>query len=278
MENIGNIDVDIQKDEFFSKLESLKLWLFLDYGLGLRAIIDNLLEPLKTNISDEQMDKFIFGVKILKESGKIRDWQYNYFVKDLSNKKLVHVDGKWHPVNKLNTNYSELAKLLTDLIFKSKEKGKKGTIKMIDHIINTNDKVKIQNYLLEFKPYLNYLFSQYLESPQDLLNYTSFIKQKSKIGDEMETKVINDLTNLGHEILYRGGDGDFIDMKFSVDLIIKTPSGVIKTIQVKSSEWQVKSFISDFNSGRHSSVDIVIYPKDGKNVAISTKTKKVKTF
>jgi hypothetical protein len=278
MENIGNIDVDTQKNEFFSKLESLKSWLFLDYGLGLRVIIDTLLEPLKTNISDDQMDKFIFGVKILKESGKIRNWQFDNFVKELPNRKLVHADGKWHPVNKLNTNYSELAKLLTDLIFKSKEKGKKGTIKMIDHIINTNDKVKIQNYLLEFKPYLNYIFSQYLESPQDLLNYTSFIKQKSKIGDEMETKVINDLTNLGHEILYRGGNGDFIDMKFSVDLIIKTPSGVIKTIQVKSSEWQVKSFISDFNSGRHSSVDIVIYPKDGKNVAISTKTKKVKTF
>jgi hypothetical protein len=278
MENIGNIDVDTQKNEFFSKLESLKSWLFLDYGLGLRVIIDTLLEPLKTNISDDQMDKFIFGVKILKESGKIRNWQFDNFVKELPNRKLVHADGKWHPVNKLNTNYSELAKLLTDLIFKSKEKGKKGTIKMIDHIINTNDKVKIQNYLLEFKPYLNYIFSQYLESPQDLLNYTSFIKQKSKIGDEMETKVINDLTNLGHEILYRGGDGDFIDMKFSVDLIIKTPSGVIKTIQVKSSEWQVKSFISDFNSGRHNSVDIAIYPKDGKNVAISTKTKKVKTF
>jgi hypothetical protein len=58
-----------------------------------------------------------------------------------------------------------------------------------------------------------------------------------EIGDEMGTKVINDLTNLGHKILYRGGDGDFIDMKFSVDLIIKTPSGVIKTIQVKTSEW-----------------------------------------
>jgi hypothetical protein len=196
----------------------------------------------------------------------------------LSNEKLVFIEGKWHPVNKLNTNYSELSKLLTDLLFKSKEKGKKRDIELIYNIINTDDRIKIQNYLLEVKPYLNILFTQYLESPRDLLNYNSHIKNSSELGDESETKVINNLTKLGYEILYRGGDGDFIDMKFSVDLIVKTPSGVIQTIQVKSSERQAKLFISEFNSGKHNSVDFVIYPKDGKNVVISTKTKKIKTF
>ena len=269
---------NIQKEDFSSKLNSLGKWLYLYDGLGLSVIIDKLLDPLKTNISHDQIKKFILGAKILKESGKIRDWQYDYFVKNLSNEKLVFIEGKWHPVNKLNTNYSELSKLLTDLLFKSKEKGKKRAIELIYNIINTDDRIKIQNYLLEVKPYLNILFTQYLESPRDLLNYNSHIKNSSELGDESETKVINNLTKLGYEILYRGGDGDFIDMKFSVDLIVKTPSGVIQTIQVKSSERQAKLFISEFNSGKHNSVDFVIYPKDGKNVVISTRAKQSSKF
>lgn len=260
------------------KLDSLKSWLFLDSGLGLRRIIDDLLEPLKTSIGDDDILKFSEGAKLLKDAGKINEWRYNKFLEELPSKVRVHVDGKWHPVNKLNTNYSDLAELITDLLFQSKNKGRPAATEIIDTISNTNDESEIKKVLLKYKKNLRLLFDTYLNSSEDLLNYTENIKKSSSKGESIEEEVSNSLEKLGYKVLYRGGDGDFIDMMFSTDLIVQTPRGDIKTIQVKTSEWQVKSFLNDFNKGKHSSVDLVIYPKGGMFNVISTKTKKLTRF
>jgi hypothetical protein len=260
------------------KLESLKSWLFLDSGLGLRKIIDDLLEPLKTSISDDDILKFSEGVKLLKDAGKINELRFNKFLEELPSKVRVHIDGKWHPVNKLNTNYSDLAKLMTDLLFKSKNKGRPAATEIINTISNTNDESEIKKVLLKYKNNFRLLFDTYLNSSEDLLKYTENIKKSSSKGESTEEEVSNSLEKLGYKILYRGGDGDFIDMVFSTDLIVQTPRGDIKTIQVKTSEWRVKSFINDFNKGMNSSVDLVIYPKGGMFNVISTKTKKLTRF
>jgi hypothetical protein len=265
-------------NDVFRKLESLKSWLFLDGGLGLRKIIDDLLEPLKSNIGDEDILKFSDGAKILKDAGKINDWRYNRFIEDLPSKVRVHVDGKWHPVNKLNTNYSDLAKLLSDLLFQSKSNGRPASTEIIDTISNTNDESEIKKVLLKYKDKLGLLFDTYLNGAEDLLDYTQYVREKSQQGESVEEDVANTLENLGYEIMYRGGDGDFIDMLFSTDIIVKTPKGEIKTIQVKTSEWQSKSFIQDFDNGKHKTVDLLIYPKNGSFNVISTKTKKNNNF
>ena len=265
-------------NEVFKKLESLKSWLFLDSGLGLRKIIDDLLEPMKTNIGDDDIIKFTDGAKILKDSGKINDWRYNKFIEDLPDKVRVHVDGKWHPVNKLNTNYSDLAKLLTDLLYQSKNNGRPAATEIIDTILNTNNESEIKDVLLKYKDRLGLLFDTYLSSSEDLLDYTQFVKEKSQQGESVEEDVANSLKDLGYEILYRGGDGDFIDMLFSTDIIVRTPKGDVKTIQVKTSQWQANSFMDEFDKGRHKVVDLLIYPKEGGFNAISTKTKKVTRF
>jgi hypothetical protein len=266
------------QNDVFKKLESLKSWLFLDSGLGLRKIIDDLLKPMKTNIGDEDILKFSDGAKILKDAGKINDWRYNKFVEDLPNKVRVHVDGKWHPVNKLNTNYSDLAKLLSDLLHQSKSNGRPAATEIIETISNTKNESEIKKVLLKYKDKLRLLFDTYLSGAEDLLGYTQYVKEKSQQGESVEEDVANSLSNLGYEIIYRGGDGDFIDMLFSTDIIVKTPNGEIKTIQVKTSEWQSKSFIQDFDNGKHKTVDLLIYPKNGRFNVISTKTKKITTF
>jgi hypothetical protein len=247
--------------DVFNKINNLKSWLSRNNGLGLQSVIGSMIESLKTNISNEEIQKYTTGADLLKSTGKISDSAYNRFIDDLPNKNLVYVDGKWHPVNKLNTNYSDLAKLLTDLLFKSKNNGRPAATEIIDTIENTNDENEVKNILLKYKDNMRGLFSQYIKSPEELLGYTDNIKRNSEWGERIENEVVNILLSIpGYELLYQGGDGDFVDMVFSTDLIFKSPRNEVKTIQVKSSEAQANEFIKDVIEGRHKAVDILMYP------------------
>jgi hypothetical protein len=247
--------------DVFNKINNLKSWLSRSNGLGLQSVIGSMIESLKTNISNEEIQKYTTGADLLKSTGKISDSAYNRFIDDLPNKNLVYVDGKWHPVNKLNTNYSDLAKLLTDLLFKSKNNGRPAATEIIDTIENTNDENEVKNILLKYKDNMGGLFSQYIKSPDELLGYTDNIKRNSEWGERIENEVVNILLSIpGYELLYQGGDGDFVDMVFSTDLIFKSPRNEVKTIQVKSSEGQANAFIKDVSEGRHKAVDILMYP------------------
>lgn len=261
MKNILKEQLSSNPDKVFNTLNGLKSWLSRSNGLGLQSVVGNILEEMKSNISDEEIEKYTDGANILKNNGKISESSYNMFLNDLPNKNLVYVDGKWHPVNKLNTNYYDLAKLLTDLLFKSKNNGRPAATEIIQTIEKTNDENEVKKVLLKYKSNMSGLFSQYLESPEELLGYTDNIRKNSEWGERIENEVANKLLSIpGYELLYQGGDGDFVDMVFSTDLIFKSSRGEVKTIQVKSSEAQAKAFIKDVNEGRHSAVDILIYP------------------
>jgi hypothetical protein len=69
----------------------------------------------------------------------------------------------------------------------------------------------------------------------------------------------------GEEKVYQGGNGDFIDMLFSVDLIFRNDTG-LWTFQVKSSKKSGEKFIQDvnYNSYKYGAVDYLIYPANGK--------------
>lgn len=265
--------------KIFNKLNSLKSWLSRSNGLGLQSVIGDILEGIKTNVSDEEIQKYTEGADILRSTGKISDSAYNRFINDLPNKNLVYVDGKWHPVNKLNTNYTDLAKLLTDLLYKSKNNGRPASTEIIDTINNTDNENEIKDVLLKYKSVMGGLFSQYIESPEELLDYTDNIRKNSEWGERIENEVADKLLSIhGYELLYQGGDGDFVDMVFSTDLIFRSPRNEIKTIQVKSSDAQAKAFIKDVSDGRHSAVDILIYPVKDEFKIYSTKDGETRTI
>ena len=140
MTNILKEQLSSDPDKVFNTLSGLKSWLSRSNGLGLQSVVGDILESMKTNVSDEEIRKYTSGAKLLKDSGKISETAYNRFINDLPNKNLVYVDGKWHPVNKLNTNYSDLAKLLTDLLFKSKNNGRPAATEIIKTIEETKDR------------------------------------------------------------------------------------------------------------------------------------------
>ena len=283
--------VENKRLEIERRLNSFKYWLYKSWvykkeglelvkkeGLGIEKIIDEILDPLKSNIRQEEIDKHIFGINLLKNNGNISEIQHNDFIKNLPNRKLVYTNnnreidsnGVWNYVNKLNTNYSDIADILTELLIRSYTNGSLTSKNIIDSLLSKDSDEESKNILLKHKHKIPQLFTTYLTSPMELLNFTNNIKVNSDYGEKLENNIIKKLKSDGAELLYQGGNGDFIDMLLSVDFIIKTKKG-ISTIQSKSNESQLDTFIIDYNNGKHKAVDLVIYPKNSKYVIFMVK-------
>jgi hypothetical protein len=262
-----------------------KLGRWLGYELGLSNIVDNILSPIKNKISEEEISKYTEGAKILRNNGNITEKTYKWFVNGvLSGAKLVYdKNGEWHPVNKLNTNPGDLTQLLTDVLFKSYDSGDLESKEILETISNTSNTEKIKKILLKHKDKLTELFLNNLDSPKDLFKYVESNVKDSEKGEGIENLVKEKFESLGYKSIYQGGNGDFVDMKFSIDLILKGKNGVIKTVQVKSNESQVKDFINGYENGRHQAVDLVIYPDKNLNdkdiyKIYDTRTRETKTI
>lgn len=268
--------VENKRLEIERRLNSFKYWLYENKGLWIEKIIDEILDPLKINIRQEEINKHIFGINLLKNNGNISEIQYNNFIKNLPNKKLVYTNnnreidsnGVWDYVNKLNTNYSDIADILTELLIRSYPEG--DFVDFVGTLLSKDSDEESKNILLKHKHKIPQLFTTYLTSPMELLNFTKNAVINSDYGEKLENNIIKKLKTKGGELLYQGGNGDFIDMLLSVDFIIKTKKG-ISTIQSKSNESQLNKFIIDYNNGKHKAVDLVIYPKNSKYVIFMVK-------
>jgi hypothetical protein len=268
------ISTDVSRESIFNKIKYLGNWIYRDYGLGLQHVIDNILNPLKTNVPTKLQIKFREGAVTLKNAKKISEEKYEEFSNQLSNRKLIYDnDGNWDILNKLNTNYYELSKIITDYLFDRNE-----TI-LIDrlNLIPVNNIDDIKWILIKIKPKLSkYIDDLFLDGK--LKTYTNFIRKTSEKGSISENKVKKSLEKLNYVVLYEGGDGDLIDMKFSVDLIVKTPLGDIKTIQIKSNEKQVSDFLKEVEKGFHRAVDIIIHPEGDRFITYDIKSNKRSSF
>jgi len=248
----------------YNKLNSLGAWIESYEGLNLRNVVDDILSDIKYEIQKDDIEDNLNGAKILNSYGKINDKQYDYFVRNLNRKKLVYVDdegnldpnGKWHYVNKLNTNYSDLSELLSTYLEKAKNSGSPAAKSILDTISDASDSEVIKNILLKYKDNFKDLFEKYLEDKKDLMKFTKYTTKFSKLGDEMESAVASAFEKIGYKVLYRGGNGNFIDMNFFVDLIMGRGKDAI-TIQVKSSESDAKRFES---KKYKEAVDYLVYP------------------
>jgi hypothetical protein len=160
--------------------------------------------------------------------GKINQRQRDFFVNNKVNGgKLVYMNNEWQPINKLNTNYSDLAEMITDMLYRGGESAKP----IIDDI-NKNPK----EGLLKIKPFIGGLVNKYFSNPEVLNDYTKNIQRSTMIGENAEDEVKSKLEEMGFKTEYSGGNGDLIDMSFGTDLIMTSPKYGTKTIQVKNSE------------------------------------------
>lgn len=213
-----------QKMFVCGKIGSLKSLLSKSNGLNLRSIIDEKVSELETEIPEDQKNKFIDGVNFLESVGKITEKEKEDFIKNkVENNKLVYLNGEWQPINKLNTNYYDLAELVTELIYKKKNND------IIQGIIK--DPV---NTLMRMKTQIEGMVKEYFEDPNMLFDYTKNIQRTTQQGESAEQRVKEYLQDKGFKVEYEGGNGDLIDMVFGTDLIMSHPDFGVKTIQVKA--------------------------------------------
>ena len=215
-----------QKKYVCSKIGSLKKLLSRYNGLDLRTVIDKQTSDLQTEIPQDLQEKFIDCAIFLESLGKITEKEKNNFIeKKVKNGKLVYLNGEWQPINKLNTNYFDLAEILTELIYKNKNNT------TFQAIINDP-----KTTLMNMKSEIHTMIEEYFDDPKMLFDYTKNIQRTTQQGESAEQRVKEHLQDKGFKVEYEGGNGDLIDMAFGTDLIMSHPDFGVKTIQVKANE------------------------------------------
>ena len=215
-----------QKKYVCSKIGSLKKLLSRYDGLDLRTVIDKQTSDLQTEIPQDLQEKFIDCAIFLESLGKITEKEKNNFIeKKVKNGKLVYLNGEWQPINKLNTNYFDLAEILTELIYKNKNNT------TFQAIINDP-----KTTLMNMKSEIHTMIEEYFDDPKMLFDYTKNIQRTTQQGESAEQRVKEYLQDKGFKVEYEGGNGDLIDMAFGTDLIMSHPDFGVKTIQVKANE------------------------------------------
>ena len=195
-------------------------------GLGMQSIVDKETDKYKTNIPEDLKNQFIEGLRLLYKTGKY-DRMYIIQIKNMIDEaRLVYKDGEWHHVNKLNTNYSDLAELLTCYLYDTKREE-------LNTIIDLFDKQSPRQVVSYIKPMLDG-FKDYF-SLDELMTFTRNTVKNTEVGEMAEDVVVDLLKSNGLSIDYVGGNGDFLDMKFGVDIITD-----MKLVQVKASVNSVK--------------------------------------
>jgi hypothetical protein len=239
-------------------------------GMNLQIAINTVLDKEKTLIPKSTFEDNKKGAYLLYKYEKINEEQYNNFINKLKNKKQVFINNKWHPVNKLNTNYTDVSILLSDLLIETYKKNKSnntgGELKTIfTKIMATNNSEDIRKILMSNRFFLwNLLVDTYRENPKKLFHYIISTTKNSKTGEEVENNL---RTYLEKEPIkwickYQGGNGDYVDMIFSVDLIMEDTKGEVYTIQVKSNKSDADKFFKEYHSGLHQAVDMVVFPEN----------------
>jgi hypothetical protein len=215
-----------QKMYVCSKIGSLKKLLSRYNGLDLSTVIDKQTSDLQTEIPQDLQEKFIDCAIFLESLGKITEKEKNNFIeKKVKNGKLVYLNGEWQPINKLNTNYFDLAEILTELIYKNKNNT------TFQAIINDP-----KTTLMNMKSEIHTMIEEYFDDPKMLFDYTKNIQRTTQQGESAEQRVKEYLQDKGFKVEYEGGNGDLIDMAFGTDLIMSHPDFGVKTIQVKANE------------------------------------------
>jgi hypothetical protein len=235
---------------------------FITYKCGMFEAINKLIAENSTlkNFNPEYQE----GLSILHKTGKYKDIINNggvYNTVELENlSKVLDSNGKWHPVNKLNTNSFDQAELLYDLYNK---------LGVYDEVGNIKNDEELKNWVMNYNKSID-LYSL-IKNNLDFKSYTKWNRKNSIIGEIAEADVRLMLETKGCQVLYQGGDGDFIDMIYGVDLIV-SKNDKIYTVQVKSKEDAVRKAFNKSMTGNsfYSKIDWFCSPSGG-GIKIFTK-------
>ena len=152
---------------------------------------------------------------------RLKDQAFLYDVDDSDVKQ-------WLSVNKLDGNYADASKFITDIILYYYGSD---TIKKInDEIRELGKSSEFLEVVQELQTYEEgSIFDAFLK---DDTEYDKWATYYSEQGEEVENYVAEALRQQGYEIIHQGGGGDPIDVLLGIDLIV-AKGGSIHTCQVK---------------------------------------------
>jgi len=272
-ESNENIKNNLTREQFVKLLANLKDEngdYFIIYKFKMFNVINKLLKSHSTpkNLNPD----YQYPLSLLYETGKYEDIIKKgnlYYTEKLSSVSCVYDEnGKWHPVNKLNTNAYDQAELLYDLFKK---------INLYEYMPVYNE-IELKKWLLDFiKINKEEGLYNFIVNNVNFKEYTKWNRIFSKKGEEIEKMAIKILINNGCDILYNGGDGDFIDMVYGVDIIVKK-NNKIYTVQVKSKEDGARNALNKaikFEKSMYNKIDWFCYPNSGSSINIITKKNQI---
>jgi hypothetical protein len=138
---------------------------------------------------------------------------------------------KWSPINKLDTNYSDAALLITDIIYKSQSFNADEVLSEL----KDNNTSKLNSVLNTIQKYGDLIYDKFLKNPT---MYTQNSVFNSMQGEQIEDFVVNEMKNKGWNLIHKGEGGDPIDVLLGIDIIMEK-GGEIVTIQCKK-VWNIQ--------------------------------------
>lgn len=137
-------------------------------------------------------------------------------------------EGNWTRLNKLNTNYSDITRLVVDILLNEGE----DTCEILE-MLNGDDKSKLSELAVKIQNNPEEYYREYLETNTD--RYTENNTRNTKVGDKSEQDVIDLLTKkYSWQLIYQATEGSPIDTKLGIDIVMRTKDGRIAKIQVKT--------------------------------------------
>ena len=274
--NVADLKIIIKR-----KLYNIENELVDIFKYPILRLIDNL-GPIK--IGEESIQE---PLSILYKTGKYAITYNNGIYSYPSTEKLTQIrneDGSWNYINKLCTNSSDISDLILEFLYRICLKDNKLHNRIIlmndyefkNYLKNINNYVgfyKDKNDISKGKTYLNFTyFERYFKENFDfkeLFNYTKNAEKYTKIGDINEDIVKSCLENGGFKTLYKGGNGDPVDMIFGIDLIMckNNNNNKIWTVQVKSKLDGDKGLLKAMENPKYKDIDMFA-TLDGNNIIL----------
>lgn len=261
---IENTIPPFDKIELRTKIVSLGIW--LTYDLKMREILEELFTENNyyTGMNSTEKIKFEHGLQLLKKTN-ISSSYIDYKVRKSNLKIIRDNNGNWDFLSKVNTNYQDIADILVYII----EIGYNRGAPVYYESVMKDPK----NGLLSLKPILKRLIHKFfIESGNGFDNFRNFSNNSrflSNIGGQSEDRIADYLKSKGFTIIYRGGNGDFIDMIFGVDMIVYHPGHIISAKKPYITI-QVKTRLDDISAYARYKVDWVASPNPARFFSIKT--------
>ena len=135
---------------------------------------------------------------------------------------------QWDYINKLNTNYSDTATFITDLVDKFGDY----PIKQLYEDMKKGNTLNLEYLIKQALEAPDTVYDQLVNDPTDKFKYTRMAKYYTQKGDAVEDIIQKLMEDNGWSVIHRGGNGDPIDTLLGIDLIVEK-NGRYKFIQSK---------------------------------------------